>query len=388
MQIDNQTLLLIIGLLFLSVILIVALIVSNSRNKMLQAVSDQMHDLHLDMTREMNDFQMDITNVIKSDISNYNEYTAVRMASMENQVNESLRNSMEKTNQAFTDVMVKMATLQETQQSLNSLSEEITSLQNVLIDKKSRGIFGEVELYSILENSFGVNDERYLRQHKLSNGNIVDAAIVGPEPIGLIPIDSKFPLENYNRMYNQNLTKQQQESARKQFKSDCVKHIKDIATKYLNTEETSEFAYMFVPAEAVFAEIYGRYPDVIDYSYRCKVFIVSPTTLMAYITAIKAIYLGQSKNEKVVQMQQELQKLSNEFERFTARWANITKDFEKTSEDIQSIDTTAKKIVNQFRKIDNVELDGLTEVVEYEEHWSQIYHSHITGRIVRSGSCR
>ena len=161
---------------------------------------------------------------------------------------------------------------------------------------------------------------------------------------------------------------QQQESARKQFKSDCVKHIKDIATKYLNTEETSEFAYMFVPAEAVFAEIYGRYPDVIDYSYRCKVFIVSPTTLMAYITAIKAIYLGQSKNEKVVQMQQELQKLSNEFERFTARWANITKDFEKTSEDIQSIDTTAKKIVNQFRKIDNVELDGLTEVVEYEEH--------------------
>ena len=368
MQIDNQTLLLIIGLLFLSVILIVALIVSNSRNKMLQAVSDQMHDLHLDMTREMNDFQMDITNVIKSDISNYNEYTAVRMASMEDQVNENLRNSMEKTNQAFTDVMVKMATLQETQQSLNSLSEEITSLQNVLIDKKSRGIFGEVELYSILENSFGVNDERYLRQHKLSNGNIVDAAIVGPEPIGLIPIDSKFPLENYNRMYNQNLTKQQQESARKQFKSDCVKHIKDIATKYLNTEETSEFAYMFVPAEAVFAEIYGRYPDVIDYSYRCKVFIVSPTTLMAYITAIKAIYLGQSKNEKVVQMQQELQKLSNEFERFTARWANITKDFEKTSEDIQSIDTTAKKIVNQFRKIDNVELDGLTEVVEYEEH--------------------
>ncbi|MBR3351368.1 MAG: DNA recombination protein RmuC, partial [Erysipelotrichaceae bacterium] len=114
--------------------------------------------------------------------------------------------------------------------------------------------------------------------------------------------------------------------------------------------------------------IYGRYPDVIDYSYRCKVFIVSPTTLMAYITAIKAIYLGQSKNEKVVQMQQELQKLSNEFERFTARWANITKDFEKTSEDIQSIDTTAKKIVNQFRKIDNIELDGLTEVVEYEEH--------------------
>ncbi len=361
MQLDNQTLLLIIGLCFLLVILIVILVVTNSRNKMLQQSQQQIHDLQLDLTREMSDFQLNITNAIKGDINSYNEYTINRMTSIENNVSENLRLSMEKTNQAFSDVLVQMARLQQTQENLTELTKDVASLQNVLTDKKTRGIFGEVELYSILENSFGVNDERFRKQYKLTNGNMVDAVIIGPQPLGLIPVDSKFPLENYNRMFNQDYTRQQQDVARRNFKNDCVKHIKDIATKYVSAPETSDFAYMFIPAEAVFAELYGHYPDVIDYSYKCKVYIVSPTTLMAYITAIKAIYLGQYRNERVAEMQDEMQKLAAEFERFATRWNNIARDFEKTSGDIQSLDTTAKKIVNHFRKIDNVELGEMEE---------------------------
>lgn len=364
---DNQALLIIIGLLFLIIIIVVVFVVNSSRNKMLQTTQQQIHDLQLDMTREMSDFQLNITNTIKDDINAYNEYTANRMSNIENSVSENLRVNMEKTNQAFSDVMIQMTRLQENQQNLAELSKDITSLQNILTDKKTRGMFGEVELYSILENSFGVNDERFRKQYKLSNGNIVDAVIVAPEPLGLIPVDSKFPLENYNRMYNQDYNKQQQEAARKHFKNDCIKHIKDIATKYVTAEETSEFAYMFIPAEAVFAELYGHYQDVIEYSHKCKVFIVSPTTLMAYITAIKAIYLGQARNERVGEMQEELKKLAREFSRFTERWNTIARDFEKTASDVQSFDVTAKKIVNQFKKIDNVELEEVEEGVAHEE---------------------
>ena len=345
-------------------LLIVMLLVNSSRNQMLQQSQKQISDLQLDITREIGDFQLNITSALKGDITSLNETTLSRMNMMEKQVNENLRAGMEKTNQAFTSVMVQMARIQETQESLNSLSHEITSLQNVLTDKKQRGTFGEIELYSILENTFGVNDHRFHKQYTLSNGSVADAIIVAPEPLGLIPVDSKFPLENYNRMYSSDLTREQQEAARRQFRNDCLKHIKDIAGKYVSAPETSEFAYMFIPAEAVFAEIYGHFDDVIDFSYKNHVYIVSPTTLMAYITAIKAIYLGQSKNERVVEMQTELQKLAMEFERFNTRWTAITKDFEKVNSDIQNVDTTARKIMGQFRKIDNVELDSIENTNE------------------------
>ncbi len=354
---DNLNLLIIIVVLFLVTILIVVLLLHLNKNQMLQQTQKQMSDLHLGITKEISDFQLNMTNAIKGDINTYNEATINRMTNIEKQVNDNLRVNMEKTNKAFTDVMVQMTKIQEAQQNLTSLSTEINSLQNVLTDKKQRGTYGEIELYSILESSFGVNDQRFMKQYKLSNGNMVDAVVVAPEPLGLIPVDSKFPLENYNRMYNQELTKEQQEQARRQFKNDCIKHIKDISSKYVTAAETSDFAYMFIPAEAVFAEIYGHYEEVIEESYKNKVYIVSPTTLMAYITAIKAIYLGQSKNERVVEMQSELQKLAVEFDRFNSRWNNVTKDFEKVNADIQQIDTTAKKIINQFTKIDNVELE-------------------------------
>lgn len=366
MTLDNTTLLIIIGALSVVTLLIVVLLINSSRSQMLQQSQKQISDLHLDITREMGDFQLNITNAIRGDIDNFNETAMTRMSNIGQQVSENLRTSMEKTNQAFTDVMVQMARIQETQQNLNSLSHEITSLQNVLTDKKQRGTFGEVELYSILESSFGVNDQRFRKQYTLSNGSIADAVIVAPEPLGLIPVDSKFPLENYNRMYSDQLPAEMQQQARRQFRADCMKHIKDIATKYVTAPETSEFAYMFIPAEAVFAEIYGRFEDVVDFSYRNHVFLVSPTTLMAYITAIKAIYLGQSKNERVAEMQSELQKLAGEFERFNTRWNNVTKDFEKIGTDIQSVDTTARKIITQFKKIDNLEL-GTTEEISAPE---------------------
>ena len=367
MNIDNQTLLLLVILVMVLVVVIVILVVINANHKMMEATQHQMADLHLNINKDMSDFQLNVTNAIKGDLNSLNENTMNRMSSMQYQVNENMRLSMETTNKALTNVLVEMGKLQSAQANLEELGKDITSLQNVLTDKKTRGTFGEVELYSILESSFGVNDQRFRKQYKLSNGSMVDAIIVAPEPLGLIPVDSKFPLENYNRIYDGELTPQQQQAARNAFKSDCKKHIDDIARKYVAAEETSDFAYMFVPAEAVFAEIYGHCEDVVEYSYQKKVYIVSPTTLMAYITAIKAIYLGQSKNEKVGEIQEELSKLSQEFERFAERWNAVSKDFNSIADDMHDVDVTAKKIMRKFEAIENVELDQEVKPNEIEE---------------------
>ena len=332
------------------------------------ANNKEIYELKEKLTLELLTFQNQITQSLKGDFTQLNETTVNRLVNIESKMNESMLKGMETTNKTFTSVLEKLARIDETQQNLQSLSENISNLQNVLTDKKTRGTFGEIELYSILESVFGANEKRFLKQYKLTSGNIADAVLLAPEPLGKIVIDSKFPLENYNKMYDENLALVDQHKARAEFKKDVAKHLKDIAEKYVSDPETAEFAYMFVPAEAVFAEIYGRFDDLIQLSYRYKVYIVSPTTLMAYITAIKAIYLGQERNEKVVQIQQEFAHLAREFSRFEIRFEAINKDFDKTYKDLQSVSVTAGKINRRFKQIEAVEL---SETIDISENGTQ-----------------
>lgn len=302
-------------------------------------------------------FQTNIVGSIRGDFNQLNETTVNRLVNIETKVNQSLLQGFEKTNKAFSSVLEQMARIDETQQNLKSLSANITNLQHVLTDKKTRGTFGEIELYSILESVFGNNEHRFSRQVKLSNDSIADCVLHAPSPLGDIVIDSKFPLENFNRLYDEQNTPQDLVKIKNDFKRDVAKHIKDIKTKYIIPGETAEMAYMFIPAEAVFAEIYGHYDELIQYSYECKVYLVSPTTLMAYITAIKAIYLGQERNDRVVEIQEEFGRLSKEFERFNDRFSAVAKDFDKTHRDIQQVSITSDKIMKRFKQIEAVELE-------------------------------
>lgn len=302
-------------------------------------------------------FQTLMSQSIKTDIHQLNDTTVSRLVNIETKVNDGLMKGFESTNKAFSSMAEHMARIDETQQNLKNLSGSISSLQNVLMDKKTRGTYGEIELYSILENVFGQNEKRYQKQYKLSNGTIADAVLFAPEPLGIIVIDSKFPLENYNRMNDQSSSTEEINKATNDFAKDVKKHIQDIASKYVQANETAEFAYMFIPAEAVFAQIVGRFDEIMDFSYQQKVYLVSPTTLMAYITAIKAIYLGQQRDEKVAQMQQEFIKLAKEFDRFSERWASVEKDFDRTYKNIQSVNVTTDKIVRRFKQIESVEFE-------------------------------
>lgn len=337
----------------------------NAKIKEMQLLKDQIEieigSVKEKVTSDLIGFQYQMTSTMRNDFNQLNESTTTRLTSIENRVNRSLLDGFEKTNKSFTSMIEQLARIDETQNSLKSLSNEIVSLQNILNDKKSRGTFGEVELYSILENAFGQNKQQYDKQVKLSNGCIADAVIYASEPLGKIVIDSKFPLENYSRIYQMELSNDERNRASVEFKKDVIKHLKDIHNKYLIKGETAEIAYMFIPAEAVFAEIYGKHEDIVQLSYNLRVYLVSPTTLMAYITAIKAIYLGQLRNEKVEEIQREFVKLSEEFRRFSTRWEIVVKDFNRTYSDIESVNTTTNKLIKQFNKIEAVELTDNSE---------------------------
>lgn len=329
-----------------------------------EKLSDEMNEMKEKVNSDLFTFQNQLSSNMRADFTKLNDTTVNRLVTIEEKVNASMQKGFSTTYESFSKIMEQMARIDTTQKSLESLSTSIGSLQSVLTDKKNRGTFGEVELYSILENQYGLNEKRYSRQYKLSDGKLADAVLFAPDPLGMICIDSKFPLENYNRMYNDELSKEEREKAKHLFRNDVISKIKDIASKYIVPGETAEFAYMFIPAEAVFAEINGRFDDVVQFSYRMHVYLVSPTTLMAYLTAMQAIYLGQEKNEKVVEIQNEFLKLSKEFERFENRFEKVSNDFNRTYNDMKDVSITAGKIITRFKEIDAVKLDSDNNIIE------------------------
>ena len=158
-------------------------------------------------------------------------------------------------------------------------------------------------------------------------------------------------------MNDNELSKNDRDKAKLQFRNDVLKHIKDIHDKYIIPGETSEMAYMFVPAEAIFAEIYANFQDVVDKSYESKVYIVSPTTLMAYLTAIRSIYLGQKKNEKAQEIEALLAELSIEFSRLKDRQETLQRDFEKIIPDFENMFISSNKIIKKFAKLNSGDID-------------------------------
>ena len=334
----NLTVILLSIILVLMIIMIILLFLNKDH-----------HDdkLRTDLSNDLSNFQ----NNLNKSLSYLNQSTNNQLNNFQKNINENLLNSYKNTNETFIKINDKMTKIDDAQKGLNELSQNIVSLESILNDKKSRGTFGEIELYSLLENSFGVNSQRWARQYKLSTGVLADAVIFGGETIGLICVDSKFPLENYRRIYDVNLSNEEKDKARKEFKNNVLKHINDIKSKYIIPGETAEMAYMFLPAEAVFSEIYGNFPEIIDKSYESKVYIVSPTTLMAYITAIKSIYLGQIKDKKAKEIELLLQELSVEFSRYKERNRKLYDDYLKLNNDFESIITTSDKIYKRFDKI-------------------------------------
>lgn len=286
----------------------------------------------------------------------------VKLDEISDRVRENLDQGFKKTNETFTSVIERLAKIDEAQKKIESLSTNVVSLQDILTDKKSRGIFGEVQLNQILNSVFGdKNDKIYRTQYKLTNGTICDSILFLPEPTGSIVVDSKFPLENFRRMFDMSFTEIERREFAKDFKINLKKHIDDISTKYIITGETTDQAILFLPAEAIFAEIYAYHPDIIDYAQNKKVWLTSPTTFMAMITTIQVVIQNIERSKYTNVIHQELNKLADEFGRYRKRWDNLASHIDTVSRDVKEIHTTTEKITSRFSQISEVKIDNLLE---------------------------
>lgn len=349
-------------------------------DKVLEAFTSQLHQVHLDMNdkiaqgqlltqqlihdtvqKQMTDVREQMSHSFKQHASSLTahlqlltEEIRMHLHSLTQQVNNKLTEGFEKTSSTFIDVVKRLTIIDEAQKKITELSSHVVSLQDILVDKKARGAFGEVQLSTLISNM--IPAPHYQMQYTLSNQKRADCILFLPEPTGNVVIDAKFPLETYQRLINIEPGSIEKKSLQQQFRQDIQKHIKDIAEKYIIPNETTDGAMMFIPAESIFAEIHANYPDLIAISQRLKVWLVSPSTLMAVLTTAKAVLKDDATRKQVHIIQKHLHALADDFQRFEKRMDKLSKHINLAHQDVGEVSTSAKKITSRFQKIESVDI--------------------------------
>lgn len=282
------------------------------------------------------------------------EETQTHLKEISGQVDKRLTEGFEKTNATFTDVVKRLTIIDEAQKKITELSGSVMSLQEILVDKRSRGAFGEVQLSALVRNM--LPEQHFGLQHSLSNGTRVDCILFLPEPSGNIAIDSKFPLESFQKIINIHSSESELKTAQTQFKQDVKKHIQDIASKYIIANETADGAMMFIPAEAIFAEIHGHFPELVEFAHKNRVWLVSPTTMMAILTTARAVLKDAATRKQVHIIQEHLGMLAKDFSRFQERMNKLKIHIGQVQQDAEEVHKSSEKISSRFEKIEKVEL--------------------------------
>lgn len=315
-----------------------------------------------EMTEAFMNFSGETSKTLNENFAFLNDKVSSNLDKINARVEERLNEGFEKTNRTFVNILERLSKIDEAQKKIDSLSTNIVSLQDVLTDKKSRGTFGEVQLNHILATVFGEsNNKIYELQKKLPNGMIADAVLNIPDPVGMLCVDSKFPLENYQRMIDKSITDTDRKIFERDFKTNVKKHINDISSKYIIEGITSEQAIMFLPAEAIFAEINAYHQDLIDYAGAKKVWIASPTTLMSVLSTVQVVIRNLEREKYASIIHEELNKLGREFKLYKDRWDSLAKDIKKVSDDVDKIHITSNKIEKKFDRISKVEMSDFDE---------------------------
>ena len=288
-----------------------------------------------------------------------------RLDTLSGQVNQRLDEGFRKTNETVASVMARLATIDEAQKKIDGLTTNVVSLQELLGDKRARGAFGEVQLENLVRNM--LPPEAFAFQQVLPNGTRVDCLLTLPAPTGNVAVDAKFPLENYHRMFDDALAELDRRAAQQAFRADVKRHVDAISAKYILPGSTADGAVMFLPAEAVFAELHAYHPEVVAYAQHKRVWIVSPTTLMAVLNTARAVMKDVETRKQIHVIQDALGKLAKDFQRFDERMAALARHIEQASRDVQEVHTSSRKISAHFRRIESVQLDEEDEGGEGNE---------------------
>lgn len=284
-----------------------------------------------------------------------------RLAQVSTQMNENLHGSARRTAQSLGDLQQRLETIDKAQENITKLSGDVLTLQDILSNKQTRGAFGEIQLTDIVSKA--LPSDSFTLQHTLSNGKRADCLIHLPNPPGPICVDSKFPLEAYEALRRANTDWEVNEAA-KFLRTSVKKHIRDISEKYILEGETADGALMFLPSEAVYAELHANFPELVREGFAARVWIVSPTTCMATLTTMRAILKDARMREQAGAIRRELGLLFSDVERLGTRVENLDRHFNQAAKDISEIKISSDKAGRRARRLDNFDFEELAPETE------------------------
>jgi DNA recombination protein RmuC len=279
-----------------------------------------------------------------------------RLADVQLQMNENLQGSARRTAHSLGELQQRLTAIDKAQDNITKLSGDVLSLQDILSNKQTRGAFGEIQLNDIVSKA--LPSDSYSLQATLSNGRRADCLIHLPNPPGPIAIDSKFPLEPYEALRNATSDWELNEAAR-QLRTAVKKHIKDISEKYILEGETADGALMFLPSEAVYAELHANFPELVREGFSARVWIVSPTTCMATLNTMRAILKDARMREQAGAIRRELGLLYQDVDRLGTRVENLDRHFTQAAKDITEIKISADKAGKRARRLDNFDFEEI-----------------------------
>ena len=280
-----------------------------------------------------------------------------RLAKVQLQMNENLSHSSRRTAQSLGDLQQRLSTIDKAQEKITKLSGDVLSLQDILSNKQTRGAFGEIQLTDIVSKA--LPSDGFELQATLSNGKRADCLIKLPNPPGPIVVDSKFPLEAYEALRNAS-SETETSTAVRSFRTSVRKHIKDISEKYIIEGETADGAILFLPSEAVYAELHANFSDLVREGFTARVWIVSPTTCMATLNTMRAILKDARMREQASAIRNELTLLYHDVDRLGVRVESLDRHFNQAAKDISDIKISADKAGRRAKRLDNFDFEEIS----------------------------
>jgi len=357
---DNVTIGLTIALVVVGGIAVMALYRGGRLRPTGEQTKSEISSIAEAIAAGQNDLAGRLTAITETSIAAQSELTKTlndRLDAVSKRLGDGLEASSEKTTKTMTDLRERLVRIDAAQKNIAELSGQVVSLQEVLSNKQARGAFGEIQLNDLITNI--LPPSAYQFQATLGNGTRCDCLLTLPNPPGAIAIDAKFPLESYHALRNAD-DEAAKTVAERAFRQAMVKHIDDISGKYIIPGETAESALMFLPSEAVYAELHATFGDVVEKSYRARVWIVSPTTLMATLNTVRAVLKDARMREQAGVIQRELLTLLKDVERLDDRVEKLQIHFEQATKDISQIRISTAKVTSRAERIEDIQLEDAT----------------------------
>ncbi len=322
-----------------------------------EALKEALRDLSVNQQQIVGSIKV-ITDTQTTSQAAIIKHVESRLEEIQKSISSSLSGSSVKTAQTLGELQQRLQTIDKAQTNIEKLSGEVLGLQEILSNKQARGVFGEIQLKDIVSKA--LPSDAYDFQFTLSNGKRADCIIFLPEPQGNIVIDSKFPLEAYNGMISN--TNEVDKSKNIQLFQNSIKtHIKDISEKYIIEGETADGAILFLPSEAIYAELHANFSNLVNEGFESRVWIVSPTTLMATLNTMRAILKDERLRRHTSRIRAELDLLYKDMLRLEGRIINLDKHFTLASKDVDEIKISAKKASKRVFNIERFEFEELSQ---------------------------